>query len=277
MAINPPAMYFADWPVAMAVVTGRDCAKFLHNLCTADVLKMQEGDLREAFFTNVKGHVLAHALLVCQAEAVVVVVFQRDASPLLAHLDRYLLRDDVTFATADRPPVLAVASTTVPPVTELCRFPLLTANSWLVDAAETAKLESAGFVPGGDDDFTRLRVASGWPLQVVDFGDNTLPQELSRDTAAISFTKGCYLGQETVARLDALGHVNKQITLIEGPDLAPGTELFAGEKLVGSITSAAATGEQRLGLAMVRRESSGVGTKLRTIQGTATVVELPSS
>lgn len=277
MANSPRAMCFADWPAAMVVVAGSDRAKFLHNLCTADVLKMQVGDHREAFFTNVKGHVLAHALLVCQAEAVVMVVFQRNASPLLAHLDRYLLRDNVTFTPADRPPVLAVAPTLPPPAPALCKFPLLTANSWLLDAAELATLESAGFVSGSDDDFTWWRVASGWPLQGVDFGDHTLPQELSRDTVAISFTKGCYLGQETVARLDALGHVNKQITLIEGQDLAAGTELFAGDKLVGSITSAAESGDRRLGLAMVRRESGGMGTVLRTSQATATVVELRTS
>ena len=59
--------------------------------------------------------------------------------------------------------------------------------------------------------FETLRIEAGTPLFGVDFNDTNLPQEVGRDAVAISFTKGCYLGQETVARLDALGHVNQKI------------------------------------------------------------------
>ena len=59
--------------------------------------------------------------------------------------------------------------------------------------------------------FETLRIEAGTPLFGVDFNDNNLPQEVGRDDRAISFTKGCYLGQETVARIDALGHVNQQL------------------------------------------------------------------
>jgi folate-binding protein YgfZ len=106
----------------------------------------------------------------------------------------------------------------------------------------------------------------------VDFGEGTLPQELCRDRHAISFNKGCYLGQETVARLDALGHVNKQMVRLraaEGTTLAVGDELFDGEKLVGTLTTCTASGEA--GLAMVRRGSNAAGTELRMAKGTAKV------
>ena len=55
------------------------------------------------------------------------------------------------------------------------------------------------------------RVEAGTPYYGPDINDKNLPQEISRDSRAISFVKGCYLGQETVARIDALGHVNRTL------------------------------------------------------------------
>ena len=63
--------------------------------------------------------------------------------------------------------------------------------------------------------FDVARIEAGTPLFKVDFDDSNLPQEVGRDAEAISFTKGCYLGQETVARIDALGHVNQRIVGVQ--------------------------------------------------------------
>src|SRR5690606_22235947 len=59
--------------------------------------------------------------------------------------------------------------------------------------------------------FHALRVAAGYPWYATDFDDSHLPQEVNREPETISFTKGCYLGQETIARLDALGQVQKKL------------------------------------------------------------------
>ncbi|SMP58897.1 hypothetical protein SAMN06265222_106140 [Neorhodopirellula lusitana] len=63
--------------------------------------------------------------------------------------------------------------------------------------------------------FHRLRVAAGFPWYGIDIDDSNLPQEINREPQTISFTKGCYLGQETVARLDALGQVQKKLVAWE--------------------------------------------------------------
>ncbi len=76
-----------------------------------------------------------------------------------------------------------------------------------------------------------LRIRNRWPVLGADYDDRNLPQELDRDASAISFHKGCYLGQETVARLDALGQVQKKLVrlLIKlSPDQAVAA---AGERL----------------------------------------------
>jgi folate-binding protein YgfZ len=105
-------------------------------------------------------------------------------------------------------------------------------------------------------------------------------QEVNRDRQAISFTKGCYLGQETVARIDALGHVNQKLVGVrfmgdENP--AVGTELMNNGLSVGRVTSATYSPQLRaaLALAMVRRESNVPGTLLESVRGECEVISLP--
>ena len=123
------------------------------------------------------------------------------------------------------------------------------------------------------EEFEQIRIALHVPLDGVDVDDRNLPQEVDRNTLAISFKKGCYLGQEPVARIDALGRVNWQLRCvrIEGPAPLPGVELTLGEKPVGRVTSIVATESGSLALAYVRREHSSAGSELRVDGLRATV------
>ena len=81
-----------------------------------------------------------------------------------------------------------------------------------------------------------LRIEAGTPVFGKDVTEKNLPQEIGRDDRAISFVKGCYLGQETVARIDALGHVNQVLkglvfeprSILSGPRLDPGSRRGSG-------------------------------------------------
>jgi folate-binding protein YgfZ len=124
------------------------------------------------------------------------------------------------------------------------------------------------------------RIEAGTPLFGQDITEKNLPQEVARDALAISFTKGCYLGQETVARIDALGHVNQTLCGLRfaGPDSPPpGTELTIDDKVVAHVTSAAFS--PRLGgplaLGYVRRGHTLPGTAFTSSRGPASVVKLP--
>ncbi|MGV3486876.1 MAG: YgfZ/GcvT domain-containing protein, partial [Planctomycetaceae bacterium] len=91
-------------------------------------------------------------------------------------------------------------------------------------------------------EFHRRRILNRFPWYGVDIDASHLPQEADRDDLAISFTKGCYLGQETIARLDALGQVQKKLVrwkVTANVLPAAGTELRAGERVVGRLTSVA--------------------------------------
>mgnify|MGYP001185420384 CR=1 FL=1 len=121
-----------------------------------------------------------------------------------------------------------------------------------------------------------LRVEAGIPCYGVDLDDQNLPQEVNRDTQAISFTKGCYLGQETVARIDALGHVNRLLTglaLPPGPLPRAGMVIEQDGREAARVTSSSYSPRlgRPLAMAYVRRESSTPGTVLEG----AEVVSLP--
>ena len=107
--------------------------------------------------------------------------------------------------------------------------------------------------------FEAFRIEHGVPRLGIDLDDKTIPQEAFLDVDAVSFTKGCFLGQELVARIDSRGHVNRYLRrlAVDGAVVPPrGALVVAGEKEVGAITSAAAVvGEDRVvALAMIRRE-----------------------
>jgi tRNA-modifying protein YgfZ len=143
-------------------------------------------------------------------------------------------------------------------------------------------LLAAGAVACEEGAFDAVRLESGTPLFGRDITEDNLPQEIRRDAQAISFTKGCYLGQETVARIDAMGHVNRLLTgvrFLSGAATVPlpGTQLSSGDKVVGHVTSAAWSPrlKQPLGLALIRRAHSSPGTKLDSPQGPAELISLP--
>jgi folate-binding protein YgfZ len=127
-------------------------------------------------------------------------------------------------------------------------------------AALRAKLEGAGISPGGPNTWEIARIESGRPRWGVDMDESTLPQEANFDElGAISYTKGCYIGQETVARVHFRGHVNRflrKLRFVTRPAPPKGAELVDETgKVIGDIRSSALS--PRFGgvaLGMVRRE-----------------------
>lgn len=269
--------YSPQWSVLR--VTGPDAASFLHNLCTNEIKKLPAGACCEAFFTDVKGKVLASAL-VCHlgeghaADGYAVVVTSPHAADLAAHLEKYHIREELEI-TVDAESNLSLFWGGPPAADELFEVAALGARLCLNDACMDTMVRLG---PGG---FDTLRIERGFPLDRVDIDSSRLPQEVNRDAAAISFTKGCYLGQETVARIDALGHVNRLLVSLKFAAADPpsvGAELTADGKSVGVVTSACYSKEiaAPLALAYVRREQSAAGTKLESSAGVAEVLPGPA-
>jgi folate-binding protein YgfZ len=141
-----------------------------------------------------------------------------------------------------------------------------------------AALEARGAVPVSDQAVECLRIERGRPRYGLDLDDTVIPEEAGLNDRAVSFTKGCYVGQETVARLHYRGKPNRRLrglALAERVD--PGTELRAGERVMGRVTSLAESPRfGTIALGFVRREAQP-GTALAAGEAgvSATVVELP--
>ncbi len=140
-----------------------------------------------------------------------------------------------------------------------------------------------------------VRIERGEPRYGIDLDDSTIPQEAGLNERAVSFTKGCYVGQETVARLHYRGKPNRNLRgLLLSEPAAPGAQLLVGERVAGTLSSCALSPTfGPLGLALVRREAPpGTEVQVRvpsrdegadqdladgTHLGSAQVVELPFS
>jgi folate-binding protein YgfZ len=292
-------------------VTGADRTRLLHNLCTADVNRLQPGQGCEAFFTTVQGKTLSFAQVFCGPDSLIVETVFGQAERLMAHLDRYLIREDAQLhdrsetcsvllvsghQAPDRLADLRLAMPASPLAHEsarvgvapvsLRRIRMTSAHCFMLSVhAEHVQtvvdaLNGAGVAACQPEALEVARVEAGWPVFGKDVTDENLPQEVDRNDLAISFSKGCYLGQETVARIDALGHVNRKLVgvrLSGDRPVEPGTPLTSEGKQVGSVTSSVYS--PRLGcplaLAYVRRGYNEDSTPLQSPVGQAQVVALP--
>lgn len=282
-------------------VTGGDRVTFLHNFCTNDVKKLQAGEGGEAFVTNVKGRILAHVFVFATDQALWIETVANAEETLLAHLDRYLITEDVELhgRTAelgelfvsgkqasqalnnngiDVPDLGPYGHTSAQPgefPVVVRRVDLLGAPGYLVSVARAyvatlwEQLHEAGAQPAGSAAFHPLRIEAGMPLYGVDLSEDNLAQEAARNSQAISFTKGCYLGQEPIARIDALGHVNRELRglqLSSGKPPEPGAPVFTGDdsQEIGHVTSSALSysDDRPVALALLRSNWTAPGTEV---------------
>ena len=128
----------------------------------------------------------------------------------------------------------------------------------------------------GEEALECLRIESGRPRLGLDMDGDTIPQEAGINERAVSFTKGCYVGQETVARLHYKGKPNRHLRglRLAGP-AGRGDEILLGERVVGRVASMCES--PRFGpiaLALVRREA-GPGDEVLVAGAPGTVVDLP--
>ena len=146
-------------------------------------------------------------------------------------------------------------------------------------------LETAGAMLAPPDAIEAARIEAGYPVFGVDMTDDTIPLEAGIEQRAISFTKGCYVGQEVIIRVLHRGHgrvVKKLMALhVDGPPPARGAKLYAGDREIGIVTSAASSPLGTVALGYVHRDFVAQGTALQaeTSSGRvrATVSERPAT
>jgi folate-binding protein YgfZ len=309
--------------------TGPDRVRYLNAILTNDVKGLRENHGTISLFLNPQGHILAEIETYALPEKILGVSYANIRESLIQALDKYIIMDDVmlTDRTADLA-TLALEGPKAALVTEQltgialtdlaeletrlvhvesipCRLgkrsPGGTASAeFLVDVSHAEPLWKIldravgkhGGVPAGYTALSAFRLELGAPWFTYDFGEKQIPHEAGLQDSHISYTKGCYTGQEIVERVRSRGQINRMRVTVkydsgEGPGgtaipgcalPAPGTPLLSDGKEVGHTTRSAFSPALNapMGMGYLRREKSAPGSALELPNGVrATVITTP--
>ena len=296
---------------AKIAVTGTDRVRFLQGTVTNDVKTLAPGRGTYAALLNPQGHILADLRIYSAADRFLIDTDADLREKVLAWLQHHIIADRVklepleVYALAfqgpkSRPLLEKTLHVDLPALEEFdhlatnyAGFPIRVVRAsstgeegyeiwvgekglWGVWGAACGQAPTYDMFPCGVEALESLRLEAGIPRYGPDLHEDTLPLEAGL-LNALSFTKGCYIGQEIVERLRRRGHVNwKLVGVVVEALAAParGEKLLSDEKEVGEITSACVspTLGKTIALAYVRREVSEPGTKLVLASGPAAEV-----
>jgi folate-binding protein YgfZ len=292
---------------------GPDREKFLHGQVTNEILRLNVGQGTYAALVTAKGK-MESDLFVYKLKDELLLDFEPGLTQRVTErLNRYVIAEDVQIVdVAPHYGLLSVIGPKAANTLHSSRLPVPdTALSWISNASESGEiyvvnnprfripafdlfvplaqmlptaqsLEQSGTRWAGFDALETVRIENGIPRFGVDMSENTLPQEAELQDRAISFAKGCYIGQEVIARIRTYGQVAKALRLLQvnGALPAAGTKVFAAGKEVGFITSATHSPKHHadVALAYIRKESNSPGTALQIGSAPTTeAVILPSA
>jgi folate-binding protein YgfZ len=279
----------------MLLLTGGEAAEYLQGQVTNDVEALEPGQGCYAALLTHKGKVVADMRILRGNESLLLDTEPHALGPLKRNVDMYSIGRDVLLAdeTGKRAilsligPRARAALDAEPPAQEHAwvegEHGLYVTTDVGVDvicaAADADGVKSAlGVEPASLEAAECIRIETGRPRHGLDFDAETIPQEAGLNERAVSFTKGCYVGQETVARLHYKGKPNRHLRGLELSEPGqPGEVVKLGDREVGRLGSTAVSPVHGpIALALIRREAAP-GAEVEVGEGArkALVVELP--
>ena len=252
-------------------VDGPDARAFLHRLASHDFKAASSGDALETVFLTGKGRILHHGIGIVRGDDVLLVRRAPGSDGILALLDRYHFSEDLEFASAEESfgvitilgsgaasiasHVLGVDASSIEAgktatsgETTVVRIEPIAGEAFLIvsprgDLGDLwRKLEEAGARPVGQCTFDDLRIEAGVPAEGTELDEDANPLEAGL-WRAVRFDKGCYVGQEVVARLNTYDKVSRhcvRLSFDEGADPSLGSLRVDGRE-VGRVTSVASS------------------------------------
>ncbi len=286
-------VYDLGWRAKIAL-TGGDRVRWLNGMVSNNVRDLQPGHGVYCFVLNAQGHIQGDLYAFNRGDSLLVDTEQVQREKLLEMFDHYIIADDVEVADVsdqiaslgltgpESATVLQRAGIAVPELSFLQFAELSWRNmpitvlrageeareSWQVWIAPDKtgafwdELVHSGAKPTGTSALNLFRISRAIPQFGQDIRERDLPQETAQ-MRALSFTKGCYLGQEIVERIRSRGAVHRQFSAfnVEGSLPSPGEKIKADGKEVGEITSSAVLplpgGDRPVALGYLRREAAG--------------------
>lgn len=253
---------------AVLRVTGEDAANFLQGQFTNDLRGLRAAGAVYGLWLNQKGKVVADSFVIAGAAAgeFWIVSYHAAAAVLRARLEDYIIADDVSVedVTTEWTGLTLLGAGVVAWFAQAPRvglsFPGRRTSGetleWIfpLSALPNARAQLAGWAEIDGVAMERQRIAAGLPAVPADIGPADLPGEGGLEPVTISYTKGCYLGQEVMARLKSMGQVRRRLLRVRGPGAAPQrpAALWQGGRQIGELRSAVDLAEGGfIGLAMV--------------------------
>jgi folate-binding protein YgfZ len=288
------------------VITGGDRFSWLQGMITNDVRPLTEGaPAISACVLDATGHLRADLRVVRREDNLLLDLPREKLDDVFRLLEGFVVMEDVEVV--DQSDFLSIISAQGPGVTaDFVRACACEDEAWIVPADHTGsggfdfyvrsdravhlwqQLMAAGGRPVGEEAAETLRIEAGIPKFGLDMDEKTIPLEANLEATHISHEKGCYVGQEIIARIVARGHTNRALTglLVESSVLPRKGDLIYptgedAEREVGWITSACHSPslERTIAMGYVRHENRAPGTSLRILLEddalAATVTELP--
>lgn len=253
--ISTSSAIFTWQPACWLRITGSDAATFLQGQFTNDLKGVPAGGAVYGLWLSVKGKVLADSFVVrgTEAQEFWVGSYFSPVAVIRDRLESFVIADDVVVDDAtDSWRAMTLFGAAARSLAEMKQppgfvFPGRRSNSahleWVFpsETASTSRKSVSAERELTLEDVTRLRIADGIPAVPMDVGPADLPNEGGLEAQAISYTKGCYLGQEVMARLKSMGQVRRRLVRVSGSGAeVPRTPVpvFAGARQVGEVRSA---------------------------------------
>lgn len=236
--------------------TGPQAAWFLHQILTNDFENIAPGEASDSALLTAHGRMVGFAETVATDDSLLMHFEPSLRATLPEAIQRYVIATQVEIEdiTDDRALLLVVGDdwatvaaglgvNAIPHPTRSLGVPagyIWVARDKSVGVA--AALKEAGAVAADEAQLEEIRITNGVPRWGLEMDEQTFPQEVAIDETSVNYDKGCYVGQEAMAKIHLRGKVNRRLRRLEAPEpLDPGTELLTGEDKVGVVTSAAGT------------------------------------
>jgi tRNA-modifying protein YgfZ len=278
---------------SVIAIRGEDRVLWLAGMVTQDTKPLRAGESRYTAVVHEKGKILADGWVFVRSDEILLVVSPGTAEGLIEHFDRHIIMEDVEVSLRTDLAVLTVqgpgskhrTSERAEVTFEADRIGWSGAD-WIIGKVTDAQpvlqaLESAEWSTVSDTAWEIARLEAGYPRFGVDFDGQNYVQEAGLTPRAVSFHKGCYVGQEVVCRLEMRGHARRKLAslVIDGTPPAAGTSVTdASDESLGVITSSATSYSlgRSVALAMLKWDRADVGSQLKVDAQAATVVARPS-